>query len=271
MNINQELTIIIKTFEREKSLKKMLVSMVDNGIVNYQILILDDSKVNYKDKILKEFKNKLNIEYIITDFDIGVSAGRNILLNKVKTPYFLLCDDDYIFDKRVKLEKNLKILKDNKADIVGGVVYNRYTINNLYELFNSILHPKLLYKILSKKEIISDYIGDLEIQGKTLYLKREKKKTMIIKTDIVNNFFIAKTESIKKIGGWINEIKTAEHEELFLRAKLNKLNVFFSRDFGVKHYPIRTYKYSKYRKSRAKYFGDKWLEKYNLENMEIRN
>lgn len=55
---------------------------------NIPIIILDDSRENYKDAILEKF-SKLNINYIVTEFDIGLSKGRNILLEHVKTDYIM--------------------------------------------------------------------------------------------------------------------------------------------------------------------------------------
>lgn len=86
------ITIIIKTFQRLKSLECLLKSIEDQKLNNIPIIILDDSRENYKDAILEKF-SKLNINYIVTEFDIGLSKGRNILLEHVKTDYIILCDD----------------------------------------------------------------------------------------------------------------------------------------------------------------------------------
>ena len=52
----------------------------DQKLNNIPIIILDDSRENYKDAILEKF-SKLNINYIVTEFDIGLSKGRNYCLN----------------------------------------------------------------------------------------------------------------------------------------------------------------------------------------------
>ncbi|WP_418809529.1 glycosyltransferase family 2 protein [Phascolarctobacterium faecium] len=82
------ITIIIKTFQRLKSLECLLKSIEDQKLNNIPIIILDDSRENYKDAILEKF-SKLNINYIVTEFDIGLSKGRNILLEHVKTDYII--------------------------------------------------------------------------------------------------------------------------------------------------------------------------------------
>lgn len=261
--MNNELTIIIKTFSRKKSLKKLLESLIKENIVEYEILILDDSKINYKEFILKQFDKKLKIKYIISEFDVGISKGRNLLLKNVKTPYFLLCDDDYRFDKRSNIKETLKIFKKNKYDILGGSFYNRYTINNFYEIFLTLKSPKrFLYWIL-KKEEKSNFIGYFYLENRNLYLKKiESNGNLLIDIDIVNNFFIADTKKIKEIGGWLEELKMGEHEEFFYRGKQNNLKIGFFNNFGIQHYPIRSYFYQKYRKRTNN--EKKWLEKYGL-------
>ena len=105
-----EITIIIKTFERKKSLICLLKS-IQKYYPEIPIIILDDSRNNYKNEVMNKF-SKLNIEYIVTEFDIGLSEGRNRILRKVKTKYFLLCDDDFEFDERTKLKQLLEHVRD---------------------------------------------------------------------------------------------------------------------------------------------------------------
>lgn len=268
--LNNELTIIIKTFERYRSLKKMLTSICKENLEEFRIIILDDSKKNYKIKIMEEFSEQLTIKYIISEFDIGVCEGRNRLLKEVETPYFLLCDDDYIFDFRTKLKENLEIIKKMKLDILGGSYYNRYTINNFYELYTALKHPKLLFNILLKKEILSNYTGNFKEKKNKLYLEKNfDANSNVYLTEIVNNFFIGNTEKIIEMGGWDKDLKIAEHEEFFYRAKRKKIKVGFSKTLGTLHFPVRSYKYSKYRCERANYYTELWLKKYNLKDLVI--
>lgn len=266
--INNDLTIIIKTFSRKKSLNNLLESLLANNLNKYKIIILDDSKESYKNYIKNKFKN-LDINYIVTEFDIGLSKGRNILLQNVETPYFLLCDDDYIFDKRCKLEEALNILKENEFDILGGRYYNNFRINNLYELLSTIKNPKRFYNYILKKEVISDYIGKFYKKDNDLILniKNNVEECEVVTTDIVNNFFIANTEKIKNIGGWLEELKMGEHEEFFYRAKLNNLKVGFYKNLAIGHYPIRSFSYRKFRERTNN--NQLWLKKYKLKKLII--
>lgn len=245
-----DVTILIKTFERYNALKRMLSSIVEK-YPTAPIIIVDDSKKNYKDKILKNFKN-YNIKYIVTEYDIGLSKGRNILLDNVETTYFLLCDDDFEFDSRTNIELALKLIKKKKLDILGGNVYNRITLTTLYSVLWCLKKISRLCNVLKNKEFISIYNGKFEINDNDIVLNvtRDYKKynaEKIYNTDICSNFFIAKTDSIRKMGGWFEILKVGEHEIFFLDAKRHKLKIGYTSSFGVVHYPEKKVGYLKYR------------------------
>ena len=58
--------------------------------------------------------------YVKGNFDTALTKARNDLLAKVKTPYFLVGDDDFWYENTTKLDRMVKLLK--LADIVGGSV-----------------------------------------------------------------------------------------------------------------------------------------------------
>lgn len=260
MKLNN-VTIIIKTFERKNILVKLLNS-IKNNYPQLPIIIVDDSKKTYKNYILKKFPN-LDINYIVEEYDIGLSKGRNILINSVKTEYFLLCDDDFEFDQRTNIEYAKKTLEKYNLDILGGCVYNRISLDSMYSFLWVLKDIRRLKKVLRHEEFISIYNGKYSIE------KNNKIRLLIDKnsshyqekdaynTEICSNFFLAKTESIKKIGGWTPELlKVGEHEFFFLKAKKKKLKIMYSSFFGVRHYPKKTFNYMKFRMKAEKYFKE---------------
>lgn len=249
--MKNDITIIIKTFNRKQALIRLLKS-IERYYNELSIIIVDDSKRNYKKKILSRFKN-LKIKYLVEDYDIGLSKGRNILIKNVKTNYFLLCDDDFEFDERTNIGESLKIMKQNGYDILGGNVYNRIYIDSIYSFLWTIKSKARLKSVLQKQEIVSIYNGNYKIKDKNIFLDIDNdinnyKSDCIYKTDICSNFFIGKTKKIIDIGGWTPELlKVGEHEFFFLKAKLNNLNVAYTPNFGIVHYPKKTLNYYKFR------------------------
>lgn len=255
-----DITIIIKTFERKKSLVKLLKSIRDN-YPEMPIIIVDDSKKTYKDYILNRFED-LNINYIVEEYDIGLSKGRNILINRVKTKYFLLCDDDFEFDKRTNIEYAKKTLEKHNLDILGGCVYNRISLDSIYSLLWVLKDISRLRKVIKQEEFISIYNGKYIVKGNNIKLTIDKnplnyQEKAVYDTEICSNFFLAKTENIKKMGGWTPELlKVGEHEFFFLKAKKHRIKIMYSNSFGVRHYPKKSFNYMKFRMKAEKYFKE---------------
>jgi glycosyltransferase involved in cell wall biosynthesis len=243
-----DLTIIIKTFERKKSLFKLLLS-IERYFPNVSVVIADDS-LNGLEQELKRFV-KLNITYLKLPFDTGLSFGRNEALKAVKTQYFLLCDDDFEFDERARVKEVLEDIQKHQYDIIGGDFYNYTTIGNFRTLVRFLLkEPKKFYTILSKKFSVSRYIGFFNIKSDdecNLELSNLPQTNYLTICHMVNNFFVANTKSIQLIGGWDANLKLGEHEDFFYRAYKANLKVYYCNLFGTKHFPVITSNYKAYR------------------------
>src|SRR5688572_17702562 len=98
-------------------------SIKDSGWLG-PALIADDSREPYRDRMLRDF-GAIVTDYVNLPFDAGSSAGRNVLLRLVQTPYFLLCEDDFVFDVRTDVRRLRKLLEDTKLDLAGGVCHDR--------------------------------------------------------------------------------------------------------------------------------------------------
>lgn len=242
------ITIIIKTFERPKAVIRLLTSIRKKGL-KYPVIIADDSKISGEAAVKKLFPD-LNITYINLPFDSGLSAGRNTLVNAVKTEYFVLCDDDFVFEERTDIKRGLECLKQNDFDILGGDFYNYITISGIRTILRLIIKkPDDLKRYLLNRPTTSRYIGNFISGNKKceLHLSNLAPAKTPFRCDLVNNFFIAKTESVKRIGGWDKDLKLGEHEDFFLRARINNLKVAYLGNFGTAHYPVIKANYKKYR------------------------
>lgn len=238
----EEITIIIKTFLREKSLYRLLNS-IEKYYSEINVIIVDDGNEDLNLRINKKFNLKINYQKI--KYDSGLSYGRNYALKLVKTKYFLLCDDDFVFTEETKIEILKILLEENKADIVGGVIKNKF--NYVEGDFKNRI--KNLIKTFYKKIEIHNYYGEILNVENELIVKYFNKSTFkdFIATDICLNFFLGKVESIKNTGAWNKDLKIGEHTDFFIRMKENGLKVLTTKLCICDHYSIRTKEYNKYR------------------------
>lgn len=232
-------TAIIKAFERPDAVIN-LYNSIRKFYPELKIIIIDDSKEAMDSSVFDEM-----VEYIHTEFDIGLSAGRNLALSKVNTKYFLLLDDDFIFTEDTKLENMYKALEEGGFDIVSGIMFD-----------NGTEIRKFAGKMEIKDNLLNIY-PDVTIgkhNGYKLY-------------DIVLNFFMADTAKIKEIG-WDNKLKLAEHEDFFLKAKAKGLLITCLDNVKVHHFPILLSDYKVYRE-RVWEYRKIFLKENNLDEILV--
>ena len=119
-------TIIITIYNKEKYLKKAIISACTQSYNNYEVIVVNDGSTDNSNKEIEKLKKQYNFKYYIKD-NSGVSDTRNYAIDKVKTPYFLFLDaDDY-------LESDLLETVDqyNDYDILSFNAINKDKNNNI--------------------------------------------------------------------------------------------------------------------------------------------
>lgn len=238
----KDVTFIIKTFERFYCVKR-LVKSIFKYYPNAKILIADDSEVPCKNYFEQHYsRNKVKVFEV--EKDCGLSYGRNYLVKRVKTKYFIVLDDDFVFDKKTDIIKMVNLLEEHNLDILGGYFRNHSTVGNAYDMLKVWVQSLLNYNQPN------NYIGHLNFDkpSKTLYADYIRNEFPdYVETDITHNFFVAVTQSILNNNLWDEELKLHEHTAFFLKSKLNNKKVAFSNCASVRHMPVRLKKYSSFR------------------------
>ena len=217
-----DITAVVKTFERPKSLDRLIRS-IRHFYPELHVVVADDS--------LNPLPRQ-DVDYLSLPPDTGVGAGRNALLRHVTTPYFLTLDDDYEFTKETQIERLATIVANGQAVIAAG---------------NCLRCKRKLFRIKHRPQ---PYYGTIEIGGGRLTLSRGSRSQHdgYLICDIVPQFFIADTAAIKAIGGWDDRLKTNDHQEFFVRVKQNALRVAYRHSVSVLHWHTMPKHYAQYRR-----------------------
>ena len=78
--------------------------LYEGSVNNFEQNIGEDVKIiDGKGKVKLNYFNDSNISVINTKFNIGVCKGRNILINNIKTRYYIQCDDDFLFNRNTNI------------------------------------------------------------------------------------------------------------------------------------------------------------------------
>ena len=192
------IAIIVTTMLRDNLLEQAILSMRKNLPEGAVILIGDQGiKNGYVDvNKINKYEN-LGCYYYLLPFDCGLSYARNYLVEMAAQKgceYCVMASDSMIFNKSTKdigfLTQFMQTYDCIGCDLTGINIY---------------------------------WVGWLSlIPGKCFsldFIDRSKVCTAvhgIFDCNITHNFFIAKTESLRKVK-WDETLKLAEHEDFFYR------------------------------------------------------
>ena len=111
-------TVIIKTFLRPDACRAAVRSWL-TVVPRIPIIVVDDGGGD----VTPDLSEFLSVTHIRTDFDVGVSAGRNIGVAAAGTRYVVVADDDNACTRETDLPAALDQLKQNGLGILGVGAY----------------------------------------------------------------------------------------------------------------------------------------------------
>lgn len=240
--VTEEVTCLVKTFARPGCLRRLLRS-IDARCPGLRAVVVDDSPRPYAERICREEFARAPIEVVQLAPDRGVAAGRNHGLERVRTPYFLLLDDDFVFGPRTQIGRMHQALTGGAWEIVGGACVN---VN------------------ASGRERLLCWEGDLVRVGTVLVARPLRPTGPVTRCDCVPNFFLARTGAVREIGAWDPELKLLEHTEFFVRAQAAGLRVGYAADVRVDHRPLSPPGYARYRRRPIRRYLRYWMRKHGL-------
>ncbi|MCC8146682.1 MAG: glycosyltransferase family 2 protein, partial [Bacteroidales bacterium] len=117
--IYPKVSIIIPIYNAEDYLEECLSSMQNQTYTNIEVLMVDDGSTDASARIAWEYVDIDNRFQYYYQENRGVSAARNLGLDKISGEYITFIDSDDWVDKEY-IEKYLSCARNQKADIVVG-------------------------------------------------------------------------------------------------------------------------------------------------------
>ena len=211
-----DVTIVIKTFEREDSIR-MLVDSIRLFYPFIPVVVIDDSA-----ETLDQSSFDGNTQYVHTDYNIGVSEGRNRGVALSKTEFKFIVDDDFIFTPESRLDLLRQPLVEGGFAIAGSRMFN-----------------------FGRDEVF--FHGSFSEDGTVLVLNSEMSNGSHQGYPIFDyclQVLMARTEFLKE-NRWTPELKIREHWDFFYRIMKKKSGLVTMRmDTAFDHYPLRIPGYS---------------------------
>jgi glycosyltransferase involved in cell wall biosynthesis len=218
--LGDRVTIIVKTFERPRTLRRMVRS-VRRLHPDVRILVADDSR---------EPGAPDGAELVALPYDSGVSAGRKAALARVRTPFVAVLDDDFVLHRHSDLRRPLAVIEAEPAiDILGGRVVNLPRYNSA-----DYRHEPIFPTATPPVRELGSLLGGLPVYDK------------------VPTFYVARTDRLRLVD-WDPALKRVDHADFFTRARGVLVTVY---DDGWSCLHARTPFDAAYRRSRMDMKGD---------------
>ncbi|ORY44498.1 hypothetical protein BCR33DRAFT_717005 [Rhizoclosmatium globosum] len=205
-NLPSLLTIMIKTTDRMSKVFSLVTSILEYH-PNITTIVTDDGHVDPAKSTRPEGPQR-GFYYLPLPHDVGLSAGRNRMVERIRTPYVLTLDDDFTINQDSDFTHLLHALETPPKH-----------------------NPSTLFSIAAGKipadegRFGIDYCGLMtQTPSRTLRLDAGRVTPGLdhegcIEVDFVPNVFVARTDFLRTQLRWDETLKLGEHEDFFWRAK----------------------------------------------------
>ncbi|WP_180028524.1 glycosyltransferase family 2 protein [Acinetobacter sp. YH16032] len=180
-------TIYIPTFNRLELLKRSVNSVLNQTYSNIELIVVDDCSTDGTQDYLKEISSQdSRVKYFLKEKNSGACVSRNIAIRNAQGYFITGLDDDDFFD----------------LDRIESLV-NAWRKKN-----EGTIALSTLYKIKNKNKTI---------YGKKLFKNKFIKFDDLFLNNAVGNQIFTKTEVLKKIDGFDENLKCWQDLECWLR------------------------------------------------------
>jgi len=248
-------SILINCYNAEKTIKKTIISALNQTYKKIDLLIIDDASTDNTIKIIKGFKNN-KIRLIENKKHLGLGKSRIKAQKNIKGKYVAILDADDIWEKNKILEQ-IKILDENKKLAFVSTWFKFINENNLTisEEKKDLSNKNILNYICEKNVFAHSSIIYRKILAKRIgwysnYLEYAQDFDLTIKFLQKNNFFLIKKFLTKVRITKLN--MSLDKKYLYIRSKekiiiLKKIRKGFKLNFinSFKNLRAITYEYIK--------------------------
>jgi glycosyltransferase involved in cell wall biosynthesis len=261
-SINQPIApiaLVVATMSRPHAVQRLIES-VRCFFPNMPIYVADQTSPTRQQQ---GYYEQAGCKVTWLDYDAGVSASRNAAVAMVEEPYFVLCDDDFIFTDETDFSRALAVLEAAPdIGVVGGRLFDIHQDpvsgeNSRHARFWE-LH---LHYDPAKRQLMTIPVHYFAPDPKYV------DEVGYYECDAVMNFAVFRTAIFDELVRWDPRFKSnGEHEDFYLNLKVNSDNrVIYIPEIVAEHHHPPSSGYSKMR-NRTKGW-QLFLEKWNLRQM----
>lgn len=161
-------SIIIPTFNADKTLARALDSIASQTFKGLEVLIQDGQSTDRTLAIAETFKEKIPQLTITSEDDYGIYDGMNKALERVTGEYiYFMGSDDAFFDTDVLKEVAYEFM-ENPVDVIYGDVFSS-RFNGRYDgpfTPEKIVRQNICHQAMFMRRSVFDLIGPFKLEYK---------------------------------------------------------------------------------------------------------
>ncbi len=164
-------SIIIPTYNREKTIRESVCSVLDQSYGDIEVIVVDDGSTDHTKEVLEDI-NDNRLRYIFQT-NSGACNARNHGIKEARGEYIAFQDSDDLWHKD-KLKKQIQIIESGKAKVV--FCKKEYYLNGIKQVdrFQDRFRQGIIKKkdgisaigtqcILGKREVFEKHIFDVKL------------------------------------------------------------------------------------------------------------
>lgn len=144
-----KVSVIVPAYNTEGYIERMITCLLKQTYTNLQLIFIDDGSTDKTAKIIKSFKDP-RIEYYYQK-NSGVSAARNLGLNKVTGDKFFFFDSDDTFEPCL-IKDCIEYVKANDVESVlygyGNKINGELTDEHVFKIDGIYRNDRILNELL---------------------------------------------------------------------------------------------------------------------------
>lgn len=153
--VNELITVITSTYNREKYLPIAIESVLNQTYRNFEYHIVDDGSTDETRKVIEPFLKDSRVHYYFQE-NRGQSSGRNVGLKMAKGNFICFLDSDDVWELD-KLETQLNIFINNAdIDVVYGDIQH---IDEKGNIITGMSKMKRFSGFITKRLVIENFVS----------------------------------------------------------------------------------------------------------------
>ena len=163
----EKVSVIIPTYNREKTILRALNSVLDQTYTNIEVLVVDDGSTDGTADIVNGVKDK-RVKYIVLEKNGGASNARNVGVQMAESKWIAFQDSDDSWRKD-KLEVQMAYAKEHPEYSLIYCMYKAFLQNG-----EEFIVPPKPWPVIMEGNMMSSLLDTNVIGTPTMLVKRER-------------------------------------------------------------------------------------------------